>query len=83
MCRTGETLARLPGYSAANSIYVDGRLIVLDDGGRLSLIDTAGGGLQVVSSFQLLDSRTWTVPTLIGTTLYVRDRESILALALR
>jgi hypothetical protein len=36
----------------------------------------------VLSRFKLFDTVSWTVPTLVGTTLYARDREKIVALDL-
>jgi hypothetical protein len=38
--------------------------------------------LTVHAKAQILHERAWTVPTLIGTTLYVRDRHQIMALNL-
>ena len=37
-------------------------------------------GFEVLSSVALLDTTAWTAPTLVGTTLYVRDRAQIVAL---
>ena len=36
----------------------------------------------MLSQFKLFDTVSWTVPTLVGTTLYARDREKIVALDL-
>jgi len=34
----------------------------------------------ILSQAKVFDTRSWTVPTLVGTTLYARDREKIVAL---
>jgi hypothetical protein len=39
-------------------------------------------GLIVHAKAQILHERAWKAPTLIGTTLYVRDRHQIMALNL-
>ena len=38
--------------------------------------------MTVLSQAKLFDTMSWTVPTLVGTTLYARDREKIVALDL-
>ena len=40
-------------------------------------------GLKLHSKVELLKSNAWTVPTLAGTRLYVRDRRTIMALDLK
>ena len=72
----GRRLAR------ANFIYADGHFIMVDEDGTLVLATPSAKGLVIDSQTDLLESNAWTVPTLIGTTLYVRDRKSILALDL-
>ncbi|HEX7175478.1 MAG TPA: hypothetical protein VF240_09490 [Pyrinomonadaceae bacterium] len=44
---------------------------------------TAPTGLEVHARAELLDGTSWTVPTLIGATLYVRDRRTITAFQLK
>jgi len=39
--------------------------------------------LTINSTVELLTSNAWTVPTLAGTTLYVRDRKNVMALDLK
>ena len=38
--------------------------------------------LEVLSKFQLFEDRSWTIPTLVGNRLFVRNNESIVALEL-
>jgi hypothetical protein len=63
-------------------IYADGKAILLEEDGDLSLVRLAPEGVTVLSQAKLFDTMSWTAPTLVGTTLYARDREKIVALDL-
>lgn len=80
--KTGEVLVKERDFGQVNGLYADGKLILLNDAGTLTLARVSREKIDVVSRVQLLNSVTWTVPTLVGTTLYIRDRERILALDL-
>lgn len=80
--KTGEVVERLRGYELTNGVLAGDKLILLDGAGRLLLTHPTAKGLEIISSARILESRTWTAPTLAGARLYVRDRESILALDL-
>jgi hypothetical protein len=54
----------------------------MDENGTLGLAIAARDGLRVLARAPVLSNRAWTVPTLSGTTLYMRDRKQIVALAL-
>jgi outer membrane protein assembly factor BamB len=69
-------------FSRAQLLHVDGKLIVLDEDGTLGLATVSPQGLQVLARAAVLDSVSWTPPTLAGTRLYVRDRKSIAAFSL-
>ncbi len=58
-------------------------MIVVDEDGNLLLATVSPAGLKVLSRAALLHSNAWTAPALVGTTLYVRDRSSLMALDLR
>ena len=57
-------------------------LIILDENGILALTTATPEGLTIHSKFQLLEAPAWTAPTIVGTTLYVRDTKCIVALDL-
>jgi outer membrane protein assembly factor BamB len=78
--KTGDVKFRERGFSKAMMVYGDDRFIVLDEDGNLALVSTTPDGIKVDSKVQLLKKPAWTVPTLIGKTLYVRDTEKIMAL---
>ena len=60
----------------------DGKLILLDEDGVLSLATVSSEKLTIVSKVQLLANRSWTAPALIGTKLFMRDRARIMAVSL-
>ena len=63
-------------------VHADGKLIILDEDGNLALTTPTSETLTVHSKVQLLKKPAWTAPTIVGKTLYVRDKESIMALDL-
>ena len=78
--KTGKMVWRVRGYPHAYLLHADGKTILLDGEGKLNLVNLSPEGLDVVSSVQLFDSRSWTNPTLVGTTLYARSRREMKAL---
>lgn len=81
--KTGQVVWRNRGVGRATAVLADGRFILLDEDGNLALATLTPEGLKINSKVELLTSNAWTVPTLAGTTLYVRDRKTILALDLK
>ena len=80
--KTGQVLWRQRGLAKAQIIFADNKFVMVDEDGHLALGRLGEKGLNILSKVELLKSRAWTVPTVVGTTLYVRDRESILAVDL-
>src|SRR5262249_13047444 len=80
--KTGEVAWRERSFARASSLYADGKLILLDEDGTLVLATVSPQSLKVLAKAQLLQHRAWTVPTLSGTRLYVRDRKTIMAVDL-
>jgi outer membrane protein assembly factor BamB len=76
---TGESAWRERGFGRASMLYADGKAIILDEDGDLALVRISPEGATVLSRAQVFDTTSWTVPTLVGTTLYARDREKIVA----
>ncbi|MND01662.1 hypothetical protein D3C83_207400 [compost metagenome] len=56
---------------------------MLNEDGELRLATPADSGLTIHSRVPLLSKAAWTPPTLAGTTLYARDRKTLIALDLR
>lgn len=80
---TGRILWRDRRFARAAFIYADGRFILIDENGVLALATPGPDGLAAVSQVELLKPPARTAPALVGTTLYVRDREVVMALDLR
>jgi len=79
--KTGKTMWQ-HRFTRASLLYADGKAILMDEDGELSLARLAPEGVTVLSRAKVFETRSWTVPTLVGTTLYARDREKIVALHL-
>lgn len=69
-------------FARAQLLYADGKLVILDEDGTLGLATPAADGLKVLAKAPVLQNLSWTPPTLVGTTLYARDRKTIVALNL-
>jgi outer membrane protein assembly factor BamB len=79
---TGKPAWRKRDFTKANVLHADGKLIILDEEGQLALATATPEGLEVHSQAKVLERLAWTAPTLIGTTLYLRDHRTIKALDL-
>ncbi len=80
--RTGEATWQERGFGRSSLLYADDKVIVLDEDGDLTLARLTPEGMTILSESRLFETTAWTVPTLVGTTLYARDREKIVALDL-
>lgn len=80
--KTGKIAWRKRGFSKATCIYADGRLIILDEEGNLALATATPEDFTVHSKYKLFEDTAWTVPTIVGSTMYVRDKHKIMALDL-
>ncbi|MCH7631683.1 MAG: PQQ-like beta-propeller repeat protein [Planctomycetes bacterium] len=78
--KTGEIAWRERGFAKATCVLADGRIIILDEDGNLALVTATPDKFTVHSRFELFDKVAWTVPTIVGKTMYVRDKEKIMAL---
>lgn len=79
---TGKVAWRQRGFKKATCVYGDGKLIILDEDGNLALTTVTPEGMTVHSKCKVTERLSWTTPTLVGKTLYVRDRKHIMALDL-
>ncbi len=79
---TGEPAWRERGFGHASMLYADGKFIIMDEDGDLLLAEMSPAGYRTLSRASIFDTTSWTVPTLVGTTLYARDRQKIVALDL-
>jgi len=80
---TGAEVWRDRSLSRANMVMAGTKVILLDEDGVLALAKPDAKGLNLVSKAEELHNNAWTPPTLVGTTLYLRDRTKIMALDLK
>ena len=77
--KTGAIAWQDRAFARAQLLYADNKLIVLDEDGTLAIANVSPQGLKVLARAPILENISWTPPTLIGKTLYVRDRKTIAA----
>ncbi len=80
--KTGEVPWRERGFAKANAVFADGRVVLLDENGKLYLATATPEALTVQSEVELLDRVAWSAPTIVGDRMYVRDKAKIMALDL-
>jgi len=80
--RTGNVVWQDRTFAKASFLDIGGRFLLLDEDGTLAMVTPTSTGLTVESRVALMQTKAWTVPTLVGARLYVRDRRTIVALDL-
>jgi outer membrane protein assembly factor BamB len=80
--KTGDVAWRTRGLGKANTLHADGKFILLDEDGMLALVRATPEKCTILSRVKICDGVAWAVPTLVGTTLYVRDTKRLMALDL-
>ena len=80
--RTGQIAWQERALARASVLYADGKLVLLDEDGTLAIAHSLPSGLNILAKASVMQNRAWTVPTLAGTKLFLRDRRKIMALDL-
>lgn len=80
--RTGKIAWQHRMFTMAQCLYADNKVIFLDQKGFLTIAKVSPEKFEVLSSIKKTEQVSWTLPTLIGTKLYLRDRKVIMALEL-
>jgi outer membrane protein assembly factor BamB len=78
--KTGEIKWQNRTFPKASFVYADGKFIIVDEDGGVSLALLSPEGVKILSKASLLSNNAWTAPSLAGTKLYIRDRKNIIAL---
>ena len=78
--RTGRTRWNTSGFNRGSLIAADGKLIILGDAGKLALAEISPDSYKELAKFQFCDERTWTVPTLSGGRLFLRNEKELACL---
>jgi outer membrane protein assembly factor BamB len=79
---TGTVLWQDRAFSKASFVMAGEAIFVVDDDGTVAAATVSRQGLKVLGETQLLRANAWTVPLLVGSRLYVRDRHRLIALQL-
>ena len=80
---TGEEQWQQRGFGKGSLLLADGYLIILGEGGKLALVEADPNEYNEKARFQLFDDKCWTVPTLAGGKLYLRNQKEMVCLDLR
>jgi outer membrane protein assembly factor BamB len=75
--KTGKIMWQERGFAKAQLLWADGKLILADQDGTLALCRATPQKFEVLSNASVMQSISWTPPTLVGTRLYLRDRKTI------
>ncbi len=79
---TGDVTFRQRGFAKANLQRIGEYVLILDEDGVLAIGRPSPEGIEILAEHAVLDGVSWSTPTLVGTTLLVRNRESMAALDL-
>jgi outer membrane protein assembly factor BamB len=80
--RSGQVAWQERGFAKGQLVKSGEKLILLDEDGTLALIEATPARLKVLAKESILQRTSWTPPTLSGSTLYLRDLKSLMALDL-
>ncbi|MCI0336579.1 MAG: PQQ-like beta-propeller repeat protein [Acidobacteria bacterium] len=80
--KSGQIAWQERGLARASFVNADDKLIILDEDGTLALAKPMMNSLNILSKTSVMQNIAWTVPTLVGTKLFLRDRRAIMALDL-
>ncbi len=76
---TGEEKWKARGFERGSLLEADGHLIVLGEKGRLALVEATPDGYREQASVQALEGKSWTMPTLAGGRLYLRNHTEMVS----
>lgn len=81
--KTGNIAWKERGFDKVKPIQVGDLTLMLDADGDLYLAEFQPDGIKILTQARIFASNeSWTIPILVGTTLYARDQEQITALDL-
>ena len=78
--RTGAIAWQERGFGRASLVAIGDTLLLLDEDGVLALITPGPSGPEIHGKAEVLETKAWTAPTVVGTRVYLRDRAVIKAL---
>jgi outer membrane protein assembly factor BamB len=78
--QTAQTLAETKELTTGSAIYADGRLYILDETGKVALVDPSEKRFDIVGQFQLPAGKVrdaWAHPVVCNGRLYLRHHDSL------
>lgn len=77
---TGSERWATRGFGHGSLLWADGKLVILGDRGALAIAEATPAGYRELARAQPLEGKHWTVPTLYGGRLYIRNENHLAAL---
>ena len=71
--RTGDVKWSGPNVGVGSLMLADGKLIVLSDAGKLTVVEAEPAGYKELAAAQILEGKCWTVPVLADGRIYARN----------
>ena len=81
--RTGKFAWRQRGFHLAKGVFADGKYFFTDENGQFVIARFSPTGVEILDAYQMLDRVSWTNPTMVGTTIYIRDKKHIISIDLK
>jgi outer membrane protein assembly factor BamB len=75
--RTGKSKWRAGSFNRGSLIAVDGKLIIYGEQGLLAMAEISPDSYRELAKLKFCDERTWTLPTLAGGRLYLRNEKEL------
>ncbi len=74
----GKILWRERGFRTSNYLAIGERIILLDENGMLAIAKPTQNSFNVIQKQKVLNApKAWTVPTMVGNKLFIRDQKEI------
>jgi len=77
---TGQEKWSQRGFAKGSLLLADGHLVIFSESGLLALAEATPEAYREKARAQILEGRTWTMPTLAGGRLYLRNQKTMVAL---
>jgi outer membrane protein assembly factor BamB len=77
---TGETKWAERGFAKGSLLYADGQLVILSERGLLVLVEATPQAYRERARSQVLQGKTWTMPSLADGRLFLRTERELVAL---
>jgi outer membrane protein assembly factor BamB len=75
--QTGKRKWQASGFNRGSLLVADGKLIILGAAGKVALAEPSPQAYQEISTFQFCDEQTWTVPTVSGGRMFLRNEKEL------